>query len=196
MLGRLPDDEFEKIIFGNDTLLNKPIEEWPICHCIIAFFSSGFPLEKAEAYIKLRQPFCMNDLSVEHILRDRRKVYSLLRKNNIRTPRYVVMNRDPGTAHGELDEHDDYVVVNGVRIDKPFVEKPVSGEDHNVYLYYPKSKGGGSKRLFRKVGNMSSKFYPDVSHVRREGSYIYEEFMRTMGTDVKVCFTALLQPAM
>eukprot|EP00607_Mallomonas_marina_P002301 CAMPEP_0182439744 /NCGR_PEP_ID=MMETSP1167-20130531/86622_1 /TAXON_ID=2988 /ORGANISM="Mallomonas Sp, Strain CCMP3275" /LENGTH=857 /DNA_ID=CAMNT_0024633507 /DNA_START=2282 /DNA_END=4855 /DNA_ORIENTATION=+ len=48
------------------------------------------------------------------------------------------------------------------------------------------SAGGGSKRLFRKVGDQSSKFYPDVSEVRRDGSYIYEEFVVTQGTDVKV----------
>ncbi len=74
ILSRLPDDEFDKIFFGNETLLNKPIEQWPICHCVIAFFSSGFPTEKAIAYIRLRKPFCLNDLQSEFVLRDRRKV--------------------------------------------------------------------------------------------------------------------------
>jgi inositol hexakisphosphate/diphosphoinositol-pentakisphosphate kinase len=55
------------------------------------------------------------------------------------------------------------------------------------------SVGGGSKRLFRKKkdGNSSTKdrsseFYPTINELRKEGSYIYEEFLVTQGTDVKV----------
>jgi inositol-hexakisphosphate/diphosphoinositol-pentakisphosphate 1-kinase len=52
--------------------------------------------------------------------------------------------------------------------------------------------GGGCKHLFRKIGNRSSEFHPDENEVRRDGSYIYEEFLETQGTDVKmytyVCF--------
>ena len=34
---------------------------------------------------------------------------------------------------------DDSVVVNGVVFNKPFVEKPVDAEDHNIIIYYPVS---------------------------------------------------------
>ncbi len=62
------------------------------------------------------------------------------------------MNRDfPDSENQTLVEADDYIVVNGVTLTKPFVEKPVDADDHNIYIYYPMSAGGGSKRLFRKV---------------------------------------------
>jgi inositol hexakisphosphate/diphosphoinositol-pentakisphosphate kinase len=62
----------------------------------------------------------------------------------------------------------------------------VNAEDHNIAIYYPTSAGGGCKKLFRKIGNRSSEFYPEINEVRRDGSYIYEEFVETQGTDVKM----------
>jgi len=44
-----------------------------------------------------------------------------------------------------------------------------------------------------QVGDRSSEFYPEINEVRTEGSYIYEEFVETQGTDVKVrLFSPLL----
>lgn len=40
--------------------------------------------------------------------------------------------------------------------------------------------------MFRKIDDRSSEFYPHVNDLRREGSFIYETFLTTQGTDVKV----------
>ncbi|XP_078539436.1 inositol hexakisphosphate and diphosphoinositol-pentakisphosphate kinase 1 isoform X21 [Lissotriton helveticus] len=174
------------VIMSEDVILNEPVENWPMCDCLISFHSKGFPLDKAVAYSKLRNPFLINDLNMQYFIQDRREVYRILQQEGIDLPRYAVLNRDPDKPDEcNLVEGEDQVEVNGEIFPKPFVEKPVSAEDHNVYIYYPTSAGGGSQRLFRKIGSRSSVYSPESS-VRKTGSYIYEEFMPTDGTDVKV----------
>ncbi|XP_037403128.1 inositol hexakisphosphate and diphosphoinositol-pentakisphosphate kinase 2 isoform X11 [Pygocentrus nattereri] len=174
------------VTFEEEVILNEPVENWPLCDCLISFHSKGFPLDKAVAYGKLRNPFVINDLDLQYCIQDRREVYRILKAEGIQLPRYAVLNRDPARPEEcNLVEGEDHVEVNGEIFQKPFVEKPVSAEDHNVYIYYPTSAGGGSQRLFRKIGSRSSVYSPE-SNVRKTGSYIYEEFMPTDGTDVKV----------
>eukprot|EP00002_Diphylleia_rotans_P026520 TRINITY_DN5292_c0_g1_i1.p1 TRINITY_DN5292_c0_g1~~TRINITY_DN5292_c0_g1_i1.p1 ORF type:complete len:1323 (-),score=291.62 TRINITY_DN5292_c0_g1_i1:199-4167(-) len=205
--------QFDILIFDEKMIMERPVEEWPVCGAFLCFYSTGFPLSKAEAYVALRQPYQINDVTMQRVLLDRRLVYKTLQDYAIPVPPHVVMNRNtptvtednvkelskesasdqsvyadqqPQDGWSTFEEHEDCVIVDGRRVDKPFVEKPVSGENHNIYIYYPKSAGGGSKRLFRKVENRSSQFYPEISTVRRDSSYIYEEFLSTEGTDIKV----------
>lgn len=86
----------------------------------------------------------------------------------------------------KLIESDDYIEYNGIKLTKPFVEKPCNGDDHNIYIYYPMSHGGGHKRLFRKTLDLCSLYYQNQNHIRRDKSYIYEEFLQTDGFDIKV----------
>ncbi|XP_072290765.1 inositol hexakisphosphate and diphosphoinositol-pentakisphosphate kinase 1-like isoform X8 [Eucyclogobius newberryi] len=187
ILERLCRFEFiEVTVFPEDVILEQPPEKWPLCNVLVSFHSKGFPLDKAVEYSKLRNPLLINDLDMQYYIQDRREVYRILQEEGIDLPRYAVLNRDPD--HPEecnLVECEDHVEVNGEVFHKPFVEKPVCAEDHNVYIYYPTSAGGGSQRLFRKIGSRSSVYSPESS-VRKTGSYIYEEFMPTDGTDVKV----------
>ena len=180
-------DFFEYVMFTDDIIQNEPIEKWPICDCLISFYSSGFPLDKAIAYAKLRKPFVLNDLEMQQKLMDRREVYKMLQSEGIDTPRYAILLRDEdgNPTNTTFTENEDSVQIGDVVFQKPFVEKPVNAEDHNVFIYYPMSAGGGSQRLFRKVGSRSSE-YSNESSVRKKGSFLYEDFVPTDGIDLKV----------
>jgi inositol hexakisphosphate/diphosphoinositol-pentakisphosphate kinase len=207
--------EFEVIVFGDKVILDEEVENWPICDFLISFYSDGFPLDKAIAYVKARKPFCVNDVPMQKILWDRRICLRILDKINVPTPKRLEVNRDGGptiltadlarhlkdttgvTLEGpedgtggadapprrvELLDDGDTLSVDGALLKKPFVEKPVSGEDHNICIYYPKSQGGGARKLFRKIGNKSSEYVEGLDVPRaitEEGSsYLYEQFMK------------------
>jgi inositol-hexakisphosphate/diphosphoinositol-pentakisphosphate 1-kinase len=215
--------EFEVVVFGDKVILDEDIENWPICDFLISFYSEGFPLDKAIAYVRARKPFCVNDVPMQKILWDRRICLMILDKINVPTPKRLEVNRDggpsivtpemaqhlkettgvvlEGPANGtggqcrpprkvELLDDGDTLSVDGSLLAKPFVEKPISGEDHNICIYYPKSQGGGARKLFRKIGNKSSEWVEGMTVPRAilepDSSYIYEKFMRVDNSeDVK-----------
>ena len=179
---------------------------------LISFYSDGFPLEKAIAYVKARKPFCVNDVPMQKVLWDRRVCLRLLDRIGVSTPQRIEVSRDGGPkiltpdivrhirdvsgiqleatesvkVHAprkvEMLDNGDILSVDGTLLRKPFVEKPTSGEDHNIIIYFPQASGGGARKLFRKIGNKSSEFVEDLVTPRAitqpEESFIYEKFMR------------------
>ncbi|RUS29846.1 hypothetical protein BC938DRAFT_480168 [Jimgerdemannia flammicorona] len=149
------------------------VENWPGCDFFISFFSSGFPLSKATRYVSLRRPYAVNDLAMQECLWDRRVVLTMLDAIGVRTPQRLTVNRDGGPRLPEEVRHKielklgidinapvpeepfevldvDTIRIGDKVIKKPFVEKPVSGENHNIHIYYDSARGGGGRKLFRK----------------------------------------------
>jgi inositol hexakisphosphate/diphosphoinositol-pentakisphosphate kinase len=159
-------------ILKQTLIVSIDVENWPRCDVLISFFSTDFPFDKAISYVKLRNPYCINDLPSQALLWDRRLIGAVLDYLNVPTPERVEVSRDGGpkvnnelrilmkkrlglelggfqvTPEVYLREDGDAIVIDGQVIEKPFVEKPVSSDDHNVYIYF---KGGGGRRLFKKV---------------------------------------------
>lgn len=57
----------------------------------------------------------------------------------------------------DFKEYEDYLMINGEKLKKPFVEKPINAEDHEIKIYYSSqdSCGSGYNVLFRKTDNYS-----------------------------------------
>lgn len=64
---------------GVQMILEEDIATWPRVDCLICFFSTGFPLEKAIDYVKRFRPILLNDLEQQKIIRDRVLVYEQLK---------------------------------------------------------------------------------------------------------------------
>lgn len=86
---------------------------------------------------------------------------------------------------GERKCNGDILVIDGKTINKPYVEKPIYSENHNISIYYSSKCGKRSMgicRLFRKIGHKSSEFIPNAGNqcsYQNDGySYIYEKYLK------------------
>jgi inositol hexakisphosphate/diphosphoinositol-pentakisphosphate kinase len=113
-----------------------------VVECFICFHSDGFPLAKAEAYVaRVKPAYVVNDVSMQHLLLDRRAVYNTLMEAGIPVPRHVCVSRDAGGVESlapaalgddEFEETEEFLRVGSTKVSKPFVEKPVNADDHNM----------------------------------------------------------------
>ncbi|KAJ3221136.1 hypothetical protein HK099_003732 [Clydaea vesicula] len=184
----------------------------PFNYCNYCNKGTGFPLKKAMDYVKLRKPYCVNKVGLQELLLDRRFVLRILDKIGVPTPNRIIRQKaydkpivseevvreiklalnidispESFPEHNVVQLDSETIMCEGRILKKPFVEKPISGEDHNINIYYSAEMGGGGRKLFRKIGNKSSEYSKDLVNIRMDASYIYEEFMMVDNAeDVKV----------
>lgn len=95
-------------------LLDKPISEWPRCDALLVWESQGFPLKKAQEYVRLTKPFLINDVFKQDLLLDRRRVYQTLKAHRIPMPPHVIVSRTEAQIAAAEDpegfeESEDYI---------------------------------------------------------------------------------------
>jgi inositol hexakisphosphate/diphosphoinositol-pentakisphosphate kinase len=72
-------DYLDFVIFPEESILQDPVEKWPLCDCLISFHSTDFPLKKAIEYEKLRRPYVLNDLQRQFDLVSNKSNHSKLK---------------------------------------------------------------------------------------------------------------------
>ena len=90
------DLDLEIVVFGDACILQQDVETWPKCDVLIAFYSHGFPLDKARRYVERNRPYCLNSVELQGELLDRRRMYARLEKFGVPTPPHVVVEWSAG----------------------------------------------------------------------------------------------------
>ena len=101
---------FEVVIFKESMIKNQPVEEWPHCTVLLAWFSAGFPLDKAQAYRDLHNPIVLNDIDMQWTIMNRGEIYDICKQFDIDVPRYEIVDRSDPNKQPDFKECDDYRV--------------------------------------------------------------------------------------
>lgn len=171
------------------------VEEAAGCDAVLVLWSQFFPAKQLGKLSELtdraggKGTLLLND--VQHIvhMQDRRWLLKKLKDSNLATPHFAECSRD-NSLDPALEEHNDFIIVGNVRVNKPFVEKPVDRRDREIYVYFPKSTGGGRVLLStRESGDIERVCHFDPhSRIRREGSFIYQEYVQSDGFVVQAVY--------
>lgn len=144
ILTRLPEDLFEIKCFGDDCILNQPVESWPVVEVLITFYSNKFPTDKALNYIKLRKPYLINDLEMANVLKDRRMIYEILESIGIDVPFHVYVDREPGKEDTNFIEEFDEVLF----------QRFILFKLHSIFIHFSILLPMGSKLTSRLLKNL------------------------------------------
>lgn len=173
----------------------SPTGKPPHCDAVLVLWSQFFHgslqrrmTEMAER-AGARGAVLLNDVASIFAMQDRRWLLRKLKENGIDTPYFLECSRDGGVDPA-LEEHSDFILIGGQRINKPFIEKPVDRRDREIYVYFPKDAGGGRAIVSTQESGDVEYIcrFDNSSRVRREGSFVYQEYTQSDGLVVQaVC---------
>lgn len=129
----------------------------------------------------------LNDVRRLVQMQDRRWLAQKLKERGLPTPACVDCSRDGG-CRPLVEEFDDHISVDGHRINKPVIEKPVDRRDREIYVYFPKSSGGGRSLISTRESGDEDYVcrFEEGGKIRREGSFVYQEYLQSEGFVVQV----------
>lgn len=170
-----------RIVWLDESILfyDEVFHTFPVCNVIWTLYSPDLPLAKVAIYVDRCQCLELNSVEGLLALRDRRKMFRILVEQGIPVPQHVECNRDD--AEPAVEEFDDHIIVEGEKISKPFLEKPADADNHEVYIYYPRSAGGGKIKL-----DKNSAVFDERGRIRRNGSFLYEKFIPSEGFETRL----------
>jgi len=188
---------------------SSPDEAWEVvpaqvemhCDAVLVLGSQYFHASLQHHLVEISEragskgAILLNDVRRLFDLQDRRWLLRELRERSIPTPPSAECSRDAGSnssssCRQHVEEHGDYIIVDGQRINKPFFEKPVDRRDREIYLYFPKEAGGGRAVIgSHESGDVDRSIrFDSTSRIRREGSFVYQEYAQSDGLVVQaVC---------
>jgi len=164
------------IQLSDRVLETEPVENWPLCDISLTLYLDkyNYPpsiLDKISNYTSLRKPYILNNCEFREVLRNRIDIYKILHELEILTPTFEV---------------GDYK-----NIQKPFIEKPVSADEHDIVIYHAE---GGSTKIQVKP-EFGTKIKESENSIPRCDSaetqnlpprtFIYEQFLEN-ATEVKI----------
>ena len=169
------------VLLNWDELAVQDPISWPKCDVLLVLSHPSIRLDRVRSYVDRIGAVELNSTQGLELLRDRGAMYRQCAKFGIPVPEWVECYRESYSEPLSFIEETDRVIINGVTIDKPFVEKPRLSEDHAVYVYFPQSAGGGRMRIAKR-----ERSFEPISQVRTQGSFVYQKFVASEGFETKL----------
>lgn len=127
------------LVHLDETLMNLPVSSWPVVDVLLPLYSTDFPLEKVLEYADLRKPILVNNLYMQPVMLDRRRIRKALASAGVPTPPAISLDRSSGDTAMQMGPDANTLSVYSptrgrkYNISKPFVEKPVDPDDHSTF---------------------------------------------------------------